>query len=202
MEPLSTSQLLRQYRSFLITFVLVATLATLAFSAYAQPSYVTSLSISVNRVHRQETPDYQYDGYYAIQASDLFSQTILSWFLTPSVLLEFYDTAGVDPQITSLGGLTARFHARKFSAQNIVVQFSDPDRDSANKLATAIGTVVKKRGESLNQSDGGQGIFEVAPAKPVLVETRPNTVLNTVVALVASSMIGFALAASRRYLRS
>ncbi|MBI3956774.1 MAG: hypothetical protein HY340_02185 [Candidatus Kerfeldbacteria bacterium] len=192
--------LLRQSRIFLILFVIVATVATAVFSATAEPQHATSLSITVNRVHRQATQDYQYDGYYAIQASDLFSQTILSWFLTPSALLEFYQRAEVDPQIDSLGGLTGRFKARKFSAQNIVVQFSDPNRDNAEKLAKAIGAVVKERGESLNKDSDGENIFEVLPAAPVIVETRPSVALNSVVAFIASAIIAFVLVAARRYL--
>lgn len=198
----SPIELLKRNRWFLIVFILVATVATFVVSSRAKPTYATSLSITVNRVHRQATPDYQYDGYYAIQASDLFSQTILSWFLTPSTLLEFYQRAGVDPHIDSLNGLVARFRARKFSAQNIVVQFSDPDRSAAEKLAKAIGEVVKERGESLNKDAEGQGIFEVLPATPVVVETTSNVPLNTGVALVASALTAFVLVALRRYLQS
>ncbi|KKW31873.1 MAG: hypothetical protein UY76_C0048G0011, partial [Candidatus Uhrbacteria bacterium GW2011_GWA2_52_8d] len=195
-------ELLKRNRWFFIVFLLVATLATYIISSRAKPIYATSLSITVDRIHRQATPDYQYDGYYAIQASDLFSQTILSWFLTPSTLLEFYQRANVDPKIDSLGGLTARFRARKFSAQNIVVQFSDPDRAAAEKLAKAIGDVVKERGESLNKDAEGQGIFEVLPAVPVVVETKPNVPLNTGVAFLASAVTAFVLVAVRRYLQN
>lgn len=201
MNAFLSASAFRPYRAFLMFFVLVATLATFAFSFTAEPRYVASLSITVNRVHRQETADYQYDGYYAIQASDLFSQTILSWFLTPSVLLEFYQRAGVDPDITTLSGVIGRFRARKFAAQNIVVQFSDANRDHAEKLATAIGAVVKERGEALNKDSENRGLFEVAPATPVIVESRPNVALNTVVAFIASLVIGLMLVAARRYLQ-
>ncbi|MFH1171479.1 MAG: hypothetical protein V1778_03000 [bacterium] len=199
MNPNTPLQLLRRYRWFFLLFIVVATMATLFISIRARPIYTTSLSITVDRIHRQATSQYQYDGYYAIQADDLFSQTLLSWFLTPSALLEFYQHASVDPHITSLNGLVSRFRARKYSAQNIVVQFSDPDRKAAEKLAAAISTVVKERGESLNQDSEGQGIFQVQPATPVIVQTRTNVPLNTTVAFLASALLAYILVAMRQY---
>ncbi len=184
-----------RYRGLFIGFVLLVTLATLALSWTAEPKYVASLSMTINRINRQETTEYQYDGYYAIQASDLFTQTLLSWFLTPSVLLEFYQKADLDPRISSINGLIGRFRARKFSAQNLVVQFSEADRSSAEKLAIAIGQVVKERGETLNQTSEHQGIFEIVPASPVVVQTKPNLALNTAAALAGSILLGIVMVA-------
>lgn len=195
-------QSLVRYRWGIIVFILAATIAALIVSIKQAPSYVTSVSISVNRIHQQQTGEYQFDGYYAIQASDLFSQTILSWFLTPSVILEFYQKAEVDPEVDSLGALVGRFRARKFSAQNVVVQFSDPNKANAEKLAIAIGDVIKEKGEALNRDEENQGLFHVDPAEPVIVETRPNAILNTIAAAIASALIAFAAIAAVRYMRS
>lgn len=175
-----------------VVFVLVVTLATLVVSIRKEPRYLTSLSIAVNRINRQITTDYQYDGYYALQASDLFSQTLLSWFLTPSVLLDFYQRAGIGPNITTANELVSRFRARKFAAQNIVIQFTERDRDTAKKLADGISAVVRERSASLDSNVGGDATFDVVPSQPVIVETKPNILLNTIAALLASILIGFA----------
>ncbi len=175
-----------------VVFVVVVTLAALITSIRKTPQYLTSLSIAVNRVSWQSTTDYQYDGYYALQASDLFSQTLLSWFLTPSVLLDFYQKAGIDPDITTTNKLVSRFRARKFAAQNIVIQFTESDRDSAKKLADGISTVIRERSASLDKNAGGDATFDVVPSQPVIVEVKPNIFLNTVAALLASMLIGFA----------
>lgn len=185
----------------ILFFVLIVTAVTFVLSVSAPPRYVTSLSISVNRTAGQPTSDYQYDGYYALQASDLFSQTLLSWFLTPSVLLAFYERAGIDPQIGSLNDLTSRFRARKFAAQNLVVQFTENDRQSAQKLAEAISAVVQEQGSTLDTSTDNKATFAIVPAKAVIVETRQNALLNTLAACVGSLLLGFAFLASWRYVR-
>jgi hypothetical protein len=78
-----------------------------------------SVSFAVNRINSQSTAEYQYDGYYALQAADLFAQTVVSWFSTPSVLREVYDQASMDPEITTVSSLANRFKVKKYSAQNI-----------------------------------------------------------------------------------
>lgn len=183
-------------------FVLVTTATTWGLSMAAAPRYVTSLSISVNRTTKQTTPDYQYDGYYAIQATDLFTQTLLSWFITPSVLLDVYTRAHVAPNITSLGELTGRFRARKVAPQNLVVQFTEKNHDIAAAIADAISAEVKERGSQLDTSSDGATSFTIVPATPVIVETTQNAPLNAVAALIASTLIGIAAVSTVRYMRS
>lgn len=176
----------------LFVFVLAVTIMTLIVSMSRAPRYLTSLSIAVNRISKQATTEYQYDGYYALQASDLFSQTLLSWFLTPSVLLDFYEQAGVEPNITTTNALVSRFRARKFAAQNIVIQFTERDRDTAAKLAEGISAVVRERSASLDTDASGDATFDVVPSQPVIVEVTPSVALNTIAAFVASILIGLA----------
>lgn len=132
--------------------------------------YESSLSFSVNQVNKQETTDYQFDGYYAIQASDLFSETIVSWFQTPSFLLEVYNKAGVDPRITSLDGFTSRFKMRKFSSQNLVLKFTEVSEEEAMKLSDAIIQHVEERAGELNQNAELEALFEVVGSDPVIVK--------------------------------
>lgn len=188
-------------RYFIIALVVVSAAVAWYVSATATPQYAASLSLTVNRVNKKATADYEYDGYYAIQASDLVAQTVLSWFLTPSTLLEFYERAGLDARITSLSGVVGRFHARKYAAQNIVVQFSDAEKARAEKLANAIGDVVQERGEALNKDAEGKAIFDVVPAKAVIVERRPNVPLTTTAAAVVALLIGLVSVAGLSYLR-
>ncbi len=189
-----------RYRSALLAFVVLVTATVAIVAARAQPKYVTSLSIAVNRVNVQETPDYQFDGYYAIQASDLFSQTLLSWFLTPSVLVEFYDHAGLDPQMTTLHEVVSRFRARKFAAQNIVIQFTEQTEERARKLAAAITEVVQERSRSLEKSPQGTATFDVVPAQPVIVAVKPDVLLALLAAFVSSILLGVAGISILRYL--
>src|SRR6185503_18506009 len=85
---------------FLIMIVAVGTTLILAANQPAKSSITTSYA--VNRVTAETTPDYQYDGYYALQAVDLVSQTVATWFDTSPVIQEIYTQAKLDPQTDDL----------------------------------------------------------------------------------------------------
>lgn len=163
--------------------------------------YDTSISFAVNRTSQQETPDYQFDGYYAIQAADLFSQTIVSWFSTPSVLLEMYHNAGIEPTIDSIDAFSSQFATKKYSPQNIVVRFTEATRERAVQISTSLIETAQNRARELNKTGDQEALFEIVASEPVTVEKKPNIPLSTIVGLVAGCIIGLILAIGMHYLR-
>jgi capsular polysaccharide biosynthesis protein len=172
----------------------VAIVASLVFTLTTPKYYDTSISFSINRINRQTTTEYQYDGYYAIQASDLFSQTVMSWFLTPSVLLEIYQKADIDPMIVSLEDLSARFKTKKYSPQNIVVRFKERDTQTAERISQAIIDIVQSKASLSNQTSDSQALFEVIGSKPVIVEKKPNIWLNMIIGFLAGIIFSIIIA--------
>ncbi|MDP3964843.1 MAG: hypothetical protein Q8Q20_04295 [bacterium] len=196
------SGVLRKSWPIILILGLLIGAAAYLFTVYQPVEYKSSISFAVNRINKEQTADYQFDGYYAIQASDLFSQTVVSWFFTPSVLLEIYDTAGIDPQIDTLERFTNRFKTKKFSSQNIVATFTERDRDTAEAISESIIETVQERGAALNQTADQQALFEIVGSTPVIVEETPNLWLNTIVGLIVGLWLGLALVYGVRYFRS
>ncbi len=159
------------WRWLVLIVVVVPTIAAIIFAQTRPTKYTTSIAFTVNRVNNQvNTKDYQYDGYYALQASDLFSDTVVSWFLTPSVIVDIYNTANVPADVTDLTALTSRFNIKKYSSQNIVVKYSVGNKDDAMKLATAIIQTVGTKAAQLNQTADAKAIYAVNGSTPVTVK--------------------------------
>lgn len=195
-------QWLRRQMGIILLLTVIVAAASGVWTAFQPVTHKASLAFTVNRINKQDTLDYQYDGYYAIQASDLFSQTVVSWFLTPSFVLEVYDRAEVAPAIDSLEKFTSRFKTRKYSAQNIVVAFTERDEQTAEGISAAVVSLVEERAAELNQTSDRKALFEVVGSQPVIVEQRPSVVINSVIGLVAGLLIGFGFVYLRRYLTS
>jgi len=201
MEIRTHWQTYRRHLAFMIMVVIVVT-ATAVVSAVLKPvEYRASIAFAVNRINAQTTTDYQYDGYYAIQAADLLSQTVVSWFLTPSVLLSIYDRADVEPMITSLDRFTSRFKAKKYSSQNIVVSFVERERDWSEKLSAAVILVVEEQAAALNTTAENTPLFRITGSQPVIVEHRANPYLAGLVGFVAGWLLALALVEINKYLR-
>ncbi len=181
--------------------VLIATGTALVIAGTRPERTGVSVSFSINRTNREATTQYQYDGYYALQASDLFAQTVVSWFSTPSVLLEVYHQANLDPAIQSVNSLPTRFSVRKYSSQNIVVKYTETDKDRATKLADSLKTVMESKASKLNQTSDGKSLFEIVGGTPVIAPAKPNLGLIAAVAAVLSLALGMFVAAARQYLR-
>lgn len=190
-----------KYKWLIIIITIVGICSAIVFSLVKPAYYDTSLSFSINRVNHQTTTDYEYDGYYAIQASDLFSQTVMSWLLTPSVLLEIYESAGIDPQISSLEEISSRFKTKKYSPQNIVVRYKERDYQTAEKISTAITSIIQDKAKQSNKTSEEEALFEVVGTKPVIVERSPVLWLNTLIGLIAGLIFGSLLAYVIEYLK-
>lgn len=189
-------------RWLIIVFTIVATAVTFLVTSLQPVRYSASASFAVNRINPEKTPDYQFDGYYALQAADLYSQTVVSWFTTPAVLNEMYQQAKIDPEIVTLNSLPSRFHVRRLSAQNINVRLTERTEQRAQKLGLAVSEVLKNKTASLNQDPSGRALFEILSTDPVVVQVRPNPWLFGGLALVLSFGLSLMLAALRYYLRS
>lgn len=182
---------------------LAVVLAATAFIVTAtQPvRYAASESFAVNRINPEATPDYQYDGYYALQAADIFSKTVESWFATPSFLNSIYSAAQVDPEIESITTLPARFNVKRYSAQNIVVRFTERTQERAEKVAQAVASVLMERTAALNRDPQDRPLYEVIGSNSVIAPTQPNPWLYGVISLVIGFGLGLFVAAARHYLR-
>ncbi|MBI5467103.1 MAG: hypothetical protein HY975_02720 [Candidatus Kerfeldbacteria bacterium] len=188
-------------RWFIFVLTGIAVVAAVAIAATRPVMTGVSMSFAINRTNKEATTQYQYDGYYALQASDLFAQTVVSWFSTPSVLREVYDQANLDPEIQSLNSLPSRFSVKKYSAQNIVVRYTERDDERANKLADALKTVMEDKASQLNQTTDGKSIFEIVAGAPVVAAAHPNIWLAGAVALVLGLALALFIAAARHFLR-
>ncbi len=187
---------------WLILIIMVIGIGVSVVVAGTQPERTAvSVSFAINRVNRDATTQYQYDGYYALQASDLFAQTVVSWFSTPSVLREVYQQANLDPEIQSINSLPSRFTVRKYSAQNIVVKFTERTDARAQTVATTLPKVMEDKATALNQSSDGKSQFDIVGGQPVIAPSKANLPLIVVAAVILSFALGLFVAAARQYLR-
>jgi len=190
MEFRDALQTYGRHRFLGIAIVVVTVAAAYLWSALQPIRYSTSMSLGVNRANKDATSDYQYDGYYALQAADLFSQTLVSWMQTPSILVEIYRQADLPTDEDSIRGITGRFKTKKVAAQNVVVTYMSPTEEEAERLANAMTKVTSELTKDVNRDANNQSLFELRSATPVIVRAKIDPVLLG----IASVVIGIVLA--------
>lgn len=149
--------------------------AALLFAALAAalPSRAkVSLAFTIAERTRQDTTDYSYDGYYALRASELVADTLISWLSTPSIIKEIYAAAGVDATDAEVFSAAGRaFRAKKFSSQNVVVSFSAESEAVADRLAVATANTLSNKADALVVTSAQSPLFSVTASQPVIAFT-------------------------------
>ncbi len=200
MELRTHVRILKQAQWFVILCILAAGIAAFLFAIYRPVSYEAVVSFDVVFVNRPETLDYQYGAYYDLKAAEIYTQHLMSWLMTPAIVTEIYEEAGVQYEIDSISRFTNRFKGNQYSAQNFVVEFRDYSRETAQKLATAVATVIERRSD-VTGSINDDPVFQVQALEPVVAEAELNTWFVTVIGLVAGALLSIVLVYLREYLR-
>ena len=181
-------------KTIILTAAAGAVLAA-AVASYAPPVTKASVSLTVIPQMRQETADYAYDGYYAIRAAELVSDTLIGWIATPSAIKEILIAeSGSFNEADAMTGAGRMFRARKLSPQNVVVTFSAMDESAAARRAEAVTQVLSTRASGLAVSAEGDPLFHVAAAAPVVAKVPRSLAAAAAAGLLIGAFLGFALA--------
>jgi capsular polysaccharide biosynthesis protein len=191
---------LKKYKFILVFAVLVGLAAGIFFWLKGE-RYDVSLALTISRQGTQAVFDYKYDNYYALMASDEFGDTVTGWFKTPEVGRLIYQKAGFNSSFPSLKELAGRFSAAKIAPNIVEVRYGTKSEAETKALASAIGTVISERTNSLN-TISGQGIsFAVLAGEPVAAKSDYKFWWNILIGFLAGLVVGFFTKTAKEYFR-
>lgn len=95
-------------------------------------SYVVSLR------EREATSAYRFDGYYALQAIELFTKTLAEWVVAPEVAAQAHRAAGLPEPTGSIKAIEAEAAA----PQLVRVTVRAPERAQAEQLTAGVQATV------------------------------------------------------------
>lgn len=192
-------KIINQNKIKIIAIALVVGILSVLIAQFLPAKYDASVALNVIRVNREETGDYQYDGFYAIQASNLFAETIVSWLETPAVVKEIFEQSGKKDAIASLSDFAGAFKAKKLSSQNITVKFSSKTEEEAKTLASSLISVVEKKSQTSLETSKKEAVFEIKSADPVIVKRAYDAAITFFAGLITGLVLGILWAMGRNY---
>lgn len=181
-------------RAVLASAAAAALLFVAALGALPERTSV-SFAFTISQQARQATTDYSYDGYYALRASELVADTMISWLGTPSIIKEVYADAGIamtDAEIKAIAGRA--FRGKKYSSQNVVVSYAASDAETAAKLYTSLARLLSERARTLVLSPEQETLFIVTASEPVIAENSFSPVRAALAGAFVGAFIGLACA--------
>lgn len=163
----------------------------------AKSSYEGSIlfTLSAQTTSNQGSlPYYTYDGYYAKQSSVISQDDLAKWVKSTPITASILKTAGIDTSAYSIADLGRIFKVSESRTSNLEVTYGAASSAEAGKIAQALSEEVKSN-FSLNGAT-------IAASQPLVTEIRPNNTLMLVGAVIATTIMAFALSLVISYFRN
>lgn len=194
-------KIIKKYYQLIILFSVLLAVATFFFTVRQPARFSSSLSLLVSNNQVQETSDYRFDGYYEVQATDLFSNTVEAWFRSPEVVSAIYEKARVNLDRSNIKELTKMFRSEKLAPHYVEVRYKTNSETESKQIALAIDNVLAEKTRSLREVSENETSFSVKGGAPVTVLTKPPVFINTITALVMGLFLGFLIGIIKEYLK-
>lgn len=136
------------------------------------PTYEVHFSYLVSLSERETVPEYQFDGYYALQATDLFAATLARWATTSEVIVAAYSAAGIDSPTDDPRALGRSVAAVKSAPQLVEVTVRGKQRDEVERLAVGLRRVMEQNVARYHDEGIPALHFRVVATEPWVGTTR------------------------------
>ena len=180
---------------FLGIVVVIGASIGLGITKLAPVSYDVSLALNIERKTNDTGDFYTYDGYYAIQATELFAKSVASWFVTPDFVEETLKNADKsDLDKLSVKDFRRVFTPEQVSANVVEVRFGVSEMELAKTLTDSISSNIVSYMESRGIKD-----YNIFVGNPVIRQVDYNPILFSLGGAFLALAVGITIAAIRQH---
>ena len=120
--------------------------AAIAYTAVTRvgSQYQTHFSYLVSLTEREDVSEFRFDGFYALQATDLFTATLATWSSTPEVVIAAHEEVGLTPESRDPRTLGRIISAQKTAPQLVQVTVKADSPQVAEELRQGLIAVMDR----------------------------------------------------------
>lgn len=182
-----------------IPLAVVGVVAGVGYSLAQPKGWQASTTLYVHRVNPSNLSSvYDYDGYYAQQAAQQYTDTVVG-------LLKTQDLASWAAQIASDSADPATIlngvQVKKVAPQLVSLTVTRSTQNEARDELIALAQATAERSAALNDQYGRTYKVEMVTGQPLLSESSANLSFNALLGLLGGGAIGLGLALALEYLR-
>lgn len=159
-------KVIKKRLGLILLISVVAGVVALVVAKQAEPQHQVHFSYIVSLASRDPGAVYRFDGFYALQATDLFTATLASWASTPETLVAAYREAGVELPSDDPRTLTRAVRAEKAAPQLVAVTVRDTEASEAQRLAQGLQRVMERNVARYNTEGVPDVTFQVVTTDP------------------------------------
>ena len=133
----------RERLPMIILISVTVAVAALFAAKQVKPSHEVHFSYLISLSARDPSQDFRFDGYYALQATDLFAATLARWVATPEVVVAAHQEANLELPSDDPRALARIVKAEKVAPQLVTVTVRGATREEAAVLAEGVRRVME-----------------------------------------------------------
>ncbi|MEY2986451.1 MAG: hypothetical protein RJB24_680 [Candidatus Parcubacteria bacterium] len=180
---------------FLSIIVVVGLASGLAMTRLLPVSYDVSLALNIERKVNDTGEFYTYDGFYAIQATELFGKSVASWFVTPDFVEDVLRNADKsDIAELSVKDFRRIFTSEQVSANVVEVRFGVDENELGNTLTESISSSIGSYMQTRDIKD-----YNIFVGTPVIRQVDYNPILFALGGGFLALALGIIIAAIRQH---
>lgn len=199
MELKEYFKIIKKDKSVIAKTAILTLSFALAFSYLQKPYYETSVSLFMIKDNTQNTDEFKYDGYYALQSGEIISDNIEKMLQSPQVVSEIYQYANIDSNFNKIKKYKKSFTAHKMSNQYVEVSFNSETRQNAEDISKSITKIVQQKMEQTKDSSAEEISFSIENNAPVIIERKPDIALNSLIGLFSGIFLGIIITLVKKY---
>lgn len=155
----------KRFLLMVLVAVVVAGVA-LVIAKQVEPTQEVHFSYVVSLSARDEAAGFKFEGYYGLQAIDLFTTTLAKWITTPEVLVAAYQDAELQLASDDPRQLTRVVRAEKVAPQLVTVTVRGANREATERLADGLQHIMEKNVSAYHDQGVPAVQFSVVPTEP------------------------------------
>ena len=201
MELKEYLKIIKKNSKQILIISIVTAMSAFVFSILQPVKYETSLSLEIVKNKTQTTDDFKYDGYYALQTGEMIADSIEQWLKSPEVVNAIYQKAEISQDFKNIKSYTKKFTAQKMSPQYVEINFKSGTIEEAKKISAATVEIMNAKIEKIEKVSEQEISFSISSGDPIIVENKPDAILNLIVGLISGLVLGIFIVFLRRYFR-
>jgi len=160
---------LKTYAPALIGTLLLGAVLGLGFMSLQPKMFDVSLEVDITRIQKDSDKYYQYDGFYALRASNKFASVVKGWFQTPSFVTTVLEQSEKAETPETVAGLRNVFQSEKISASTVEVRWTVSSPKEGNQVSEVIRNTIQSKTNS-----EGRDKYTLSVSDPVIERHRYN----------------------------
>jgi capsular polysaccharide biosynthesis protein len=187
-------------RKIILVVAIVAVATGIIFENYRTPSWKTTVPILIAPTGEKNTPDFNYDHFYALEASDTLTDSIEEWLKNAALRQVVAQSTKIKFKSKDWRFWeTNNWKVSKKAPQLIEVSFNTATENSAKELDKHLKTKISAYLNSFNQS--GEPYFNLTNSTSAVEFVAPAWSLVIIFSLIWGIVIGILLVLEKENLR-